>query len=682
MFKWLRKKKQKHSANPDQQQQPLLTRSPEPSGSPAPATSPVENSVQQQLHDSDEYPQSVEDREDLKNLKLLLSRFPIWCAGCSKTIILRAEDVSRSVRMWWEERTPNTAAAVRAELVCGLYCGRSGCGAVTCLCGSRVSAGSSSELPQALVSGKTRVHINHCCNQGRNLVLWALACAKSQFKLSSSQWILSARPHESDSSNTAPGTGYANNNRTLSQLFHLRHRNPPTPTKASQSSRTQDLATATLELRFRLVASLLPLLRGQDDSNMGLVAFMLARSDLLNWAADLLVNDSVQDIQKHFYLYDGLLDFIQSLARHPATNRLMTQERRIFSDEGKLIRLSFIPSKDISSKANAVDTGKSLGSMLAKIAPRSEKMLRYDKKYKFDTEEADDANMRSWNRRLILIAKSYQDPKPAAELPVAATGTVPSFAEYHRLNALAEVSDSEILSSHYFKKEADKIAISVLARKRMKRVVRENTILQTSLPEGIFVRHGSSRLDVMKVLIIGPQGTPYADGFFMFDIFLPADFPQKPPSVRFRVTSTKGNGMNPNLYTDGTVCLSLLGTWSGEPWRPEQSTLLQVLVSIQSMIFCPEPYYNEPYRSKNDVESRKYNKLVQQMTLDYAIDPWIQGTANAYGSRLSAAFAKQRAEGSVGARIQNFHPLWREVAVRYYGKDSKYRTQLSRREGA
>ncbi|KAK7999059.1 hypothetical protein PG991_014734 [Apiospora marii] len=624
MFKWLRKKKQKHSANPDQQQQPLLTRSPEPSGSPAPATSPVENSVQQQLHDSDEYPQSVEDREDLKNLKLLLSRFPIWCAGCSKTIILRAEDVSRSVRMWWEERTPNTAAAVRAELVCGLYCGRSGCGAVTCLCGSRVSAGSSSELPQALVSGKTRVHINHCCNQGRNLVLWALACAKSQFKLSSSQWIL--------------------------------HRNPPTPTKASQSSRTQDLATATLELRFRLVASLLPLLRGQDDSNMGLVAFMLARSDLLNWAADLLVNDSVQDIQKHFYLYDGLLDFIQSLARHPATNRLMTQERRIFSDEGKLIRLSFIPSKDISSKANA--------------------------KYKFDTEEADDANMRSWNRRLILIAKSYQDPKPAAELPVAATGTVPSFAEYHRLNALAEVSDSEILSSHYFKKEADKIAISVLARKRMKRVVRENTILQTSLPEGIFVRHGSSRLDVMKVLIIGPQGTPYADGFFMFDIFLPADFPQKPPSVRFRVTSTKGNGMNPNLYTDGTVCLSLLGTWSGEPWRPEQSTLLQVLVSIQSMIFCPEPYYNEPYRSKNDVESRKYNKLVQQMTLDYAIDPWIQGTANAYGSRLSAAFAKQRAEGSVGARIQNFHPLWREVAVRYYGKDSKYRTQLSRREGA
>ncbi len=36
---------------------------------------------------------------------------------------------------------------------------------------------------------------------------------------------------------------------------------------------------------------------------------------------------------------------------------------------------------------------------------------------------------------------------------------------------------------------------------------------------------------------------------------------------------------NPNLYNCGKVCLSLLGTWSGdrgENWNPDVSTMLQV----------------------------------------------------------------------------------------------------------
>ena len=45
---------------------------------------------------------------------------------------------------------------------------------------------------------------------------------------------------------------------------------------------------------------------------------------------------------------------------------------------------------------------------------------------------------------------------------------------------------------------------------------------------------------------------------------------------------------------DGKVCLSLLGTWQGPGWVPGKSTLLQVLISIQSMILCDEPYLNEP----------------------------------------------------------------------------------------
>ena len=31
-----------------------------------------------------------------------------------------------------------------------------------------------------------------------------------------------------------------------------------------------------------------------------------------------------------------------------------------------------------------------------------------------------------------------------------------------------------------------------------------------------------NRMDVLKVLIVGPEGTPYQNGCFEFDVFLPA----------------------------------------------------------------------------------------------------------------------------------------------------------------
>jgi len=58
-----------------------------------------------------------------------------------------------------------------------------------------------------------------------------------------------------------------------------------------------------------------------------------------------------------------------------------------------------------------------------------------------------------------------------------------------------------------------------------------------------------------------------------------------------------GERLNPNLYETGKVCLSLLGTWSGEAgenWNPQSSNILQVLISIQGLVLVEEPFYNEP----------------------------------------------------------------------------------------
>ena len=81
-----------------------------------------------------------------------------------------------------------------------------------------------------------------------------------------------------------------------------------------------------------------------------------------------------------------------------------------------------------------------------------------------------------------------------------------------------------------------------------------------------------------SAVIFPPSGTPYSGGAFTFDILLPADYPHKPPKVQFLTTGGGRVRFNPNLYADGKVCLSLLGTWAGPSWDPAKSTLLQVLV--------------------------------------------------------------------------------------------------------
>ncbi|ORY02834.1 hypothetical protein BCR34DRAFT_573914 [Clohesyomyces aquaticus] len=131
----------------------------------------------------------------------------------------------------------------------------------------------------------------------------------------------------------------------------------------------------------------------------------------------------------------------------------------------------------------------------------------------------------------------------------------------------------------------------------MRRIAKEHKILRTSLPPGIFVRTWDSRLDLLRVLIIGPLDTPYEYAPFIIDFHLPSSYPNQAPSAYFH-SWTNGNGpVNPNLYEDGKICLSLLGTWHAdernESWSPAKSTLLQVLVSLMGLVLVKEPYYNE-----------------------------------------------------------------------------------------
>lgn len=135
-----------------------------------------------------------------------------------------------------------------------------------------------------------------------------------------------------------------------------------------------------------------------------------------------------------------------------------------------------------------------------------------------------------------------------------------------------------------------------LSGARLRRIQKEHKILRTSLPAGVFVRTWESRLDLLRVLILGPIGTPYEYAPFVIDMFMHQNFPNEPPRAYFHSWTDGSGPVNPNLYEDGKICLSLLGTWPGddknESWSTS-STVLQVIVSILGLVLVRDPYYNE-----------------------------------------------------------------------------------------
>ena len=144
------------------------------------------------------------------------------------------------------------------------------------------------------------------------------------------------------------------------------------------------------------------------------------------------------------------------------------------------------------------------------------------------------------------------------------------------------------------------------------------------LGASIFLRADLARCDVLRATVSGPADTPYAYGLFNFDIQLPPGYPKVSPQVV--CTSTNGGTvrLNPNLYANGKVCLSLLGTWSGPGWDPDTSTLSQVLLSVQSLIFSEHPIANEPgfevfLKRGHSAANRFYEACVRLATLQVGI---------------------------------------------------------------
>lgn len=218
----------------------------------------------------------------------------------------------------------------------------------------------------------------------------------------------------------------------------------------------------------------------------------------------------------------------------------------------------------------------------------------------------------------------------------------------------------------------------------------------------IIVRAFSSRSDLFRAMVVGPEGTPYANVPFFFDLALPAEYPREAPLAHFHAHHVGNERLNPNLYVDGKVCLSLLGTWAGPSWDPQRSTLLQVLVSLQGLVLVEEPYFNEPGhecdagteqgRQASSLYNENARLLALRAALNVAQHPprgFAEIVANffaRYGRRIvqetEEAVEGPKATGSAGFRKVVSSRLLPRLRERWGGADAAVGASASPAEGA
>lgn len=111
----------------------------------------------------------------------------------------------------------------------------------------------------------------------------------------------------------------------------------------------------------------------------------------------------------------------------------------------------------------------------------------------------------------------------------------------------------------------------------MNRLYKESNEIKNDPPHNISAGPKNDNLYEWEALLIGPEDTPYNGGVFILDIFIPSDYPIKPPNVIFRTRI-----YHPNINSAGNICLDILKN----SWNPSL-TISKILLSICSLLNDP-----------------------------------------------------------------------------------------------
>ena len=316
---------------------------------------------------------------------------------------------------------------------------------------------------------------------------------------------------------------------------------------------------------------------------------VLEGSCLVPYLQQLLSNESLLDMEEHGVLYISCFKLLDLILKFewikPLFGRLESQSCSLQDSSGKMLQ-----RLDIFIRRAKPTEGSELSSDKLDILHAHRLLASINS---IAVASSSSASSSSDHAEMTVAAGAGASAEASGSTAVSQYMDVMKALQYQEVNSFQEY--------HYSRELAAKSSGGGQLSARVKRLAQEHADISTSLPlswsSSVWICALESRMDAVQVMISGPEDTPYQNGLFVFDVFFPESYPSGPPLVNLRTTGGGSIRFNPNLYNCGKVCLSLLNTWRGgtnEGWIAGTSTLLQVLVSIQSLILVPEPYFNEP----------------------------------------------------------------------------------------
>ncbi|PSK37902.1 ubiquitin-conjugating enzyme E2 13 [Candidozyma pseudohaemuli] len=144
-----------------------------------------------------------------------------------------------------------------------------------------------------------------------------------------------------------------------------------------------------------------------------------------------------------------------------------------------------------------------------------------------------------------------------------------------------------------------------------KRIIKETERLVSDPVPGITATPLDDNLRYFEVTIDGPNSSPYANGVFKLELYLPDDYPMCAPKVRFLTKI-----YHPNIDKLGRICLDVLK----DNWSPALQ-IRTILLSIQALLGAPNP--DDPLA--NDVaqdwkaDEQKAIEVAKEWTEKYAV---------------------------------------------------------------
>ena len=135
----------------------------------------------------------------------------------------------------------------------------------------------------------------------------------------------------------------------------------------------------------------------------------------------------------------------------------------------------------------------------------------------------------------------------------------------------------------------------------------------------IYIEFDESNILKAYAVIFGPSDSLYQGSVLFFEIDFPTNYPFNPLKIKY-INNGNNIRIHPNIYVNGKVCLSIIGTWSGPKWTSIMD-VSSVLLSIKSLLdnspLHHEPGYSNKTIKKNIELSKIYNEVILHNSVYY-----------------------------------------------------------------